>query len=386
MNTLESRRGSSRLNAIVLITLALTMFAFFSIALLRSNSGDTSLTTVSLPALIVAFGVAAVGIYVVKRNTMTLTAAFSLAIVYPPLCYFAFEDAVLFSRTSLIALTSLQSLLMAAMYLRLNHLRGNWGAAFALSMLTMYALLAILAPLIAQYGETEIVGAEFEPWSLTFPLGTDNLGRDMLTRIIYGARNTISIALTATILGFAVGTIFGQIAAAFGGWLDDFLSRIVDVIMAIPQLILALLVLTIAGTSLASLVAVIAVVDATRVFRLVRAITLKVLAQDFVEAARARGEGYVWILSREALPNITAPLAAEFGVRFCFTFLFISSLSFLGVGVQPPTADWGSMIRENAALIAYGDITPLIPALAIAMLAISVNLIIDYLLNARASR
>ena len=215
----------------------------------------------------------------------------------------------------------------------------------------------------------------------TLVLGTDNLGRDMLTRVFYGARNTIGIAILTTCLAFALGAGTGMLAAAVGGWTDQILSRIVDVLMAIPQLIFALLLLTIFGTSIPVMIAIIALLDSTRVFRLARAVSMNVVVLDFVEAAKLRGEGLGWIMRKEIIPNIMPPLVAEFGLRFCFVFLTISALSFLGVGIQPPTADWGSMVRENATLITYGDITPLLPAGAIALLTVAVNFVVDWFLH-----
>jgi peptide/nickel transport system permease protein len=156
---------------------------------------------------------------------------------------------------------------------------------------------------------------------------------------------------------------------------------VVDILMAIPQLIFALILLSIFGSSLINLILIIAVLDSTRVFRLTRAIAMNVVVLDFVEAARLQGEKLGWIMSREILPNILPPLVVEFGLRFCFVFLTISALSFLGLGIQPPTADWGSMVRENATLINYGDVTPLLPAGAIALLTVAVNFVVDWLLH-----
>ncbi len=163
--------------------------------------------------------------------------------------------------------------------------------------------------------------------------------------------------------------------------MDQVLSRLVDILMAIPQLIFALLLLTIFGTSIPTLIIIIAVLDSTRVFRLARAVGANVAVMDFVEAARLRGEGLFWIITREIMPNIAAPLSAEFGLRFCFVFLTISALSFLGLGIQPPTADWGSMVRDNSTLITYGDITPLLPAACIAVLTLAVNFVVDWFLH-----
>ena len=254
-------------------------------------------------------------------------------------------------------------------------------AKIGLLIILTYVFVAIFAPVLSPYGEAEIVGGQFELWGEGFLLGTDSLGRDMLTRLIYGARNTIGIAFATTCLAFLLGGTAGILAAIFGGWVDQLLSRSNDILMAIPQLIFALLLLTIFGTSVPTLIVVIAVLDATRVFRLARAVSLNVVVLDFIEAARLRGEGIFWVALKEILPNITPPLVAEFGLRFCFVFLLIAALSFLGLGIQPPTADWGSMVRENATLITYSDITPLLPAAAIAILAVSVNFVVDWFLH-----
>jgi len=254
-------------------------------------------------------------------------------------------------------------------------------AKFGMVIIFIYLVVAIFAPLIAPYGEREILGRAYELMSSEHLLGTDNLGRDMLSRLIYGARNTIGIALITTALAFFVGSLAGMIAAALGGWIDQLLSRIVDVFMSIPSLIFALLVLSIVGTAMPYLIGTIVIIDATRVFRVARATAMNVAAMDYVEVARLRGEKLTWVLRKEILPNITAPLLAEFGLRFCFVFLFISALSFLGLGIQPPTADWGSMVRDNATLISYNDITPLIPAAAIALLTVAVNFVVDWMLH-----
>ena len=216
-------------------------------------------------------------------------------------------------------------------------LRAPMSAQFGLLVIVAYILVALFAPVLAPYGETEVVGEGFAPWGGQFLLGTDNLGRDMFSRLVYGARNTLGIAFLTTLLAFAVGGFCGLVAAIRGGWIDQGLSRLVDILMAIPQLIFALLILSVVGTNATSLVLVIALLDATRVFRLSRAVAMTVVVQDFVEAARLRGEGLWWLVSREVLPNAAAPLIAEFGLRFCFVFLFISALSFLGLGIQPFT-------------------------------------------------
>ena len=259
-----------------------------------------------------------------------------------------------------------------------------WSARFGMFVVVFYVFLATFAPVLTPYGESEIVAAEYEPWSTEFLLGTDNLGRDMLTRLIYGARNTIGIAFVTTILAFVIGCVAGFLAATLGGWTDQAISRVIDILMAIPQLIFALLILTIVGTAIPVLIIVIAVLDSTRVFRLARAVAMNIVVMDFVEVARLRGEGLWWIMRRELLPNALPPLVAEFGLRFCFVFLLLSALSFLGLGIQPPAADWGSMVRDNATLITFGDFTPILPAASIALLTVGVNFIVDWFLHQTA--
>jgi len=259
-------------------------------------------------------------------------------------------------------------------------------AWFGLIVIAGYLLVAVFAPLIAPYGEAQIFPQPYAPWSPEHRLGTDQIGRDILSRLIYGARNTIGIALATTFLAFMIGGGLALVAAIARGWTDQILSRIVDVLMAIPSLIFALMLLSIFGATIGSLIVIIAVLDSTRVFRLTRAVAMNVVVMEFVEAARLRGEGTWWIMRREILPNIMPPLVAEFGLRFCFVFLTIAALSFLGLGIQPPTADWGSMVRENASLIQFAQydlkagITPLLPAAAIALLTIGVNFVVDWFL------
>ena len=258
---------------------------------------------------------------------------------------------------------------------------------FGLIVILLYVLIAASAPVIAPYGESEVVGYEYEPWGGEFLLGTDNLGRDMFTRLIYGGRNTIGIAFIATCLAFVLGAMGGFLASVLGGWVDQMLGRFVDIMMAIPGLIFILMVLTITGTSRPALVLVIGVLQSPAIFRLARAVATNIVVMDYVEAARLRGEGLWWIMRREVLPNAMAPLVAEFGLRFCFVFLTLSGLSFLGLGIQPPFADWGSIVRENATLITFANvdfamgITPLLPAAAIALLTVGVNFVVDWFLH-----
>ena len=262
-----------------------------------------------------------------------------------------------------------------------------WSARIGIAVIALTLLCALFASWLAPHDPYQTVA---EPWAPGFwdpehtPadvrawLGTDHLGRDLLTRLIHGARTSVAIALATTLLSFGVGILGGLVAAVRRGWLDQVLSRGVDILMGFPMLIFALLLLAVLGTSIPILIGVIALLDSTRVFRITRAVAMDLEAQDFVEIARLRGEGTAWIMLREILPNAVAPLAAEFGLRFCFVFLFIATLSFLGLGIQPPLADWGSMVRENAAAISFGILTPLFPAGAIAVLTIAVNLVIDW--------
>ncbi len=264
-------------------------------------------------------------------------------------------------------------------------------AWFGMIVIAIYAFTALFAPLLAPYGEAQVFPTPFAPWSMTgggeHVFGTDQIGRDVFSRLIYGARNTIGIALATTLLSFIIGGGLGLVAAINRSWLDQLLSRFVDVLMAIPSLIFALMLLSIFGSTVGSLIMIIAVLDSTRVFRLTRSVAVNVVVMDYVEAARLRGEGLGWVMRREILPNIMPPLVAEFGLRFSFVFLTIAALSFLGLGIQPPTADWGSMVRDNASLIQFAQydltaaMTPLLPAGAIALLTVAVNFVVDWFLH-----
>ncbi len=276
-------------------------------------------------------------------------------------------------------------------------------AAFGILVILLYVIVSVGAPVIAPYGEAEIFkdinvlpGGDPElggnPDHL---LGTDQIGRDILSRLIYGARNTVGIAFLTTVLSFLIGVTLGFLAATLGGWVDQLLSRGIDVLMAIPQLIFALLLMTIAsewayrsGISLTwFMIVIIAVLDSTRVFRLSRAVGLNIVVMDYIEAAKLRGETLGHIVFREILPNAVSPLLAEFGLRFCFVFLTIASLSFLGIGIQPPLADWGTMVRDLSQFInfaAYDPLTaslPLMAAGAIALLTVAVNFVVDWMLQ-----
>lgn len=253
----------------------------------------------------------------------------------------------------------------------------NWASRLGLFVVSGFGFCAIFAPWLAPYGQSEIVGDVWEPLFGKFIFGTDQIGRDMLSMLIYGARNMIALALLTTGCAFGLGSLLGFLAATMGGWVDQVLSRFVDVVISIPTLIFALIVLSSTGTSISALVIVIAIIYAMPVYRIARAVAMDIEVMEYVEVARLRGEGLWWIMRKEILPNALTPLAAEFGLRFCFVFLLISGLSFLGLGLQPPLADWGSMVRGNADGIAWGYMHPLAPATCIALLTIGINLIVD---------
>ncbi len=279
-------------------------------------------------------------------------------------------------------------------------------AALGILVIIIYAVLAIFAEALAPYGQADIFakvnvlpgGDPALGGDPAHLFGTDQIGRDLLSRLIFGAQNTVGIAFITTCLAFLIGIFFGFLAAAIGGWFDQLISRIVDMMMSIPQLIFALLLMTIAAAWAGSeqwlltvyMIVIIAVLDSTRVFRLSRAVGMNIVVMDFFEAAKLRGEKLSYLVFFEIMPNAIAPLLAEFGLRFCFVFLTIASLSFLGVGIQPPLADWGTMVRDLAQFINFAAFSPLTAALplmaagAIALLTVAVNFVVDWLLQ-RAS-
>ena len=258
-------------------------------------------------------------------------------------------------------------------------------AMIGLALTGGFFFVAIFAQWLAPYEIGELVGGVWDASSSAHWLGTDSIGRDLLTRMIYGAQVTIFVATCATILSFSLGSVLGFMAATAGGWVDQALSRFVDLVMAIPSLILGLVVLTAVDVTIPTLIIVMGLLDSTRVFRLSRAVAVDITVMDYVEAARLRGEGQAWVIFSEILPNALSPLVAELGLRFIFAVLFISTLSFLGLGVQPPLADWGGLVKENSAGLIYGKSAALAPAMAIAALAISVNLVADWVLSRTTS-
>ncbi|MFZ1726503.1 MAG: ABC transporter permease [Albidovulum sp.] len=259
------------------------------------------------------------------------------------------------------------------------------GAQLGVMIVVLFLLAVFVGPLFHPYSQTDIVGAPFGPATGEFWLGTDNVGRDILARILAGGRMTVMIAFFATTGAFVIGVPLGIAAAVIGGRFDLITARAVDALMAFPGLILALIVLSAIGTSIPALLAMMSVLSSTIVFRLTRAVAADVAAMDYVEVARLRGESMRWFLFREILPNVMPTLLTEFGLRFVYAAILISSLSFLGLGIQPPYADLGGMVKENALGITFGKWAPVLPALALSVLAIGVNLIVDGLLKRNAS-
>jgi peptide/nickel transport system permease protein len=264
-------------------------------------------------------------------------------------------------------------------------MRIPFSALLGLVLTGGFVFIAVFAQVIAPYPIDSTVGGVWDGPSATHWLGTDTIGRDILSRLIYGAQITIFVALAASVLSFSLGAFLGFLAAVRGGWVDQVLSRIVDLVMAIPSLIVALVMLSVLPLNLTVLILVIGILDSTRVFRLSRAVAVDISVMDYIEAARLRGERQSWIIFREILPNALSPLVAEFGLRFIFAVLFISTLSFLGLGIQPPLTDWGGMVGENKGGLVYGKSAALVPAAAIALLAISVNLVADWILSRTSS-
>jgi len=259
-------------------------------------------------------------------------------------------------------------------------------AWFGMIVLFIYLFAAIFAPFIAPHGEAEIFPVAYAPWGGQHLLGTDQIGRDIFSRIIFAARNTIGICLIATVLALVIGTVLGIIAALDRRYIDQILSRIVDTLMSIPVMIFTFILLSVFGPSNLNLILILGILESTRFFRISRSVAVGQVVLEYVEVARLRGEKLSYIIFREILPNISSPLIIEFGLRFIFIIFTISSLSFLGIGIQPPSADWASMVRENAILIQYAQyditagLTPLIPAAAIALLCVSINFVVDWYL------
>lgn len=255
-------------------------------------------------------------------------------------------------------------------------------AIICLLILIGLILSAILAPWISPHMPTKILTNEsYQLSSDTMLLGGDYLGRDMVSRLIYALRITLGVTFIVTVLAFFIGCLMGFLAAVLGGVWDTVLSRVVDALIALPAIMIALIVIGALGSSLPVLIVTLGIIDSTRVFRVARALAMNIVVSDFVEAARVRGEGLKWIMWHEIMPNALGPLAAEFGIRFTYAILFMSALGFLGLGIQPPHADLGLLIRENMQGLLFSSYAPLYPALLISLITISINIFVDWYLQ-----
>lgn len=253
-----------------------------------------------------------------------------------------------------------------------------------LAIVAFWVLTAIFGPALLSRTGAMGGGAVFAPISAANWLGTDYLGRDMLARVIEGARYTVGIAFVATLLASGTGTLLALLAAASGRWIDATLSRVLDTLTAIPSKMFALLMVAGFGSSIPMLILAAGIIYVPGAYRIARSLAVNINALDYVTVARTRGEGTAYIMLREILPNILGPMLADLGLRFVYVVLLLASLSFLGLGVQPPMADWGSLVRENIGTLAEGGASVIAPSLAIASLTIAVNLVIDNLPGRRA--
>jgi peptide/nickel transport system permease protein len=241
-----------------------------------------------------------------------------------------------------------------------------------------WIVVAVVGPFFAPFDPADFASDEsYGPMSAAHLLGTDYIGRDILSRILYGARLTMTLSFLATVLAFVVGIGLGFTAALAGPRTDTVISRIYDAFLSMPTIMLGLVVIAALGSSIPVLIVTAGLIYSCGLYRIARALALDIKVMDFVEAARARGEKLPWIIRYEILPNAVVPLVAEFGLRLVFSILFISGLSFLGLGVQPPTADWGVMVRENLPGLIDGSAAAFVPAAAIASLTVGINLIVD---------
>jgi peptide/nickel transport system permease protein len=249
-----------------------------------------------------------------------------------------------------------------------------------LALLLGWLLVALLGPaLLARELAANASGDVFAVISAQHWLGTDYLGRDMLLRVVDGARYTVGVALLATLLASGTGTLLALLAAASSARVDAVLSRLLDTLTAIPSKMFALIMVAGFGSSASMLVCTAALIYVPGAYRIARALAVNINAMDYVTVARTRGEGVFYIMLREILPNIIGPILADLGLRFVYVVLLLASLSFLGLGIQPPQADWGALVRENVGALPQAGAAVIAPALAIASLTIAVNLVIDHL-------
>lgn len=243
-----------------------------------------------------------------------------------------------------------------------------------------WAVIAVFGPLLQPYAPGEIVDFDYyAPMSLKLWMGSDYLGRDIFSRILMGARYTVGISVAAVCLACLTGVVLGMTAAAIGGWFDTALSRLLDALNSIPSKLFGLVAVAAVGSSIPILILLLGIIYTPGAYRFARALAVNSNTMDYVTVARARGEGTFYLVTQEILPNISGPVLADLGLRFVFIVLLLSGLSFLGLGVQPPYADWGSLVRENIGGLPFAAPAVIFPSIAIASLTISVNLLIDNL-------
>ena len=261
----------------------------------------------------------------------------------------------------------------------LGHSYSLVGVVAALVILA-WTLVAILAPYVLPHSIGDIVDDDyFGPMRQGLWLGSDYLGREMLSRVLMGARYTVGISLAAVAIACFSGVVLGMIAAVTGGWLDTCLSRFLDAMNSIPSKLFGLVVVAAVGSSIPVLILTLAVIYIPGAYRFARALAVNINTMDFITVARVRGESTAYLIGSEILPNIIRPVLADFGLRFVFIVLLLSGLSFLGLGLQPPLADWGALVRENIGGLPFAAPAVIVPSLAIASLTISVILLIDNL-------
>ncbi|AXF25503.1 DNA-directed RNA polymerase subunit alpha [Burkholderia pyrrocinia] len=259
--------------------------------------------------------------------------------------------------------------------MRLSLTTGGW---VGLSMVGLMLFIAVFAPLLAPHEVGSIVTPDvFAPFGAKLPFGSDFLGRDMLSRILYGTRLTVLLALAAVLLAALSGTTLGLLATVSGRVVDETMSRVLDALTSIPSKMFALMIVAAFGSSLPLLILTAAISYMPGSYRIARALAVNISTLEFVQVARARGESALYIACVEMLPNMIHPMLADTGLRFTFVVLLLSGLSFLGLGVQPPYADLGSLVRENIASLGDGSAVAIMPAVAIAILTVGVNLLID---------
>lgn len=259
----------------------------------------------------------------------------------------------------------------------------SWGLRIGLALLLLHFTLAIFAPLLAPYSPTEIAPLKaFAPPSAEHPFGTDRYGRDILSRVIYGGRVAIVISLLAITMAIVAGTTIGLTIAQRRGFVDDAVMRVVEIVLSLPSILLLLVVIAAFGTGMMVVIPAVTLLYLPDLVRTIRATGLDIVPHDYVTAARTRGEGTFAIVRHELWPNARDVVLIEFAMRTSWVVLLISSLSFLGLGVSPPTPDWGLMVNENREMMALAPWGTLFPVLAIATLVIGLNLTADGLAKA----